>query len=260
MSRKLTIKELAAALGVSVPTLRKYGECGLLEVDSILGRTHLFDEADAVERIAEINRLKTSGVSLPAIRERLNGNTNGHGRLNLGLHGPEISLNRHVLVVVNDMPEFDALARTYAVNGLRAGQAVAFLMRPEYRQKYADMLHQEGIDVEELVRRKQLGFTWYERGPFDPVRQTEIFDGLLTGVVAAGWPLVRCLGHPAIKPESVGEAGQRLFEDGVHALARKHPASLICTWLAPNHPAQTLLQMQRNHREIVFGNATLVHA
>jgi len=39
VSRKLTIKELAAALGVSVPTLRKYGECGLLEVDRIADAT-----------------------------------------------------------------------------------------------------------------------------------------------------------------------------------------------------------------------------
>ncbi len=260
MSRKLTIKELAAALDVSVPTLRKYGECGLLEVDSILGRTHLFDESGAIARIAEINRLKTRGFSLPLIRQRFNGRATVYVPPNLGLDGPEISLNRHVLVVVNDMPEFDAMAKTFAINGLRAGQAVAFLMRPEYRQTYAGMLRDAGFDVDDLERRKQLRFPWYERGDFDPVRQTDIFDEKLRGVLAAGWPIVRCLGHPDIKPESISVADQTRFEERLHELASKHPVSFVCSWLAPKHSAQTLLQMQRNHKEIVVGNATLVRA
>src|SRR3974377_1912662 len=93
-SRKVTIKELASKLGVSVLTLRKYGECGLLAVDSLSGRTNLFDEAAAVARVEEINRLKSRGYSLSLIREKLDERPAGFTPLDLGLEGGSLHQGR----------------------------------------------------------------------------------------------------------------------------------------------------------------------
>src|SRR5579864_1839096 len=155
-SRKVTIKELASKLGVSVPTLRKYGECGLLGVDSVSGRTNLFDESAAIARVEEINRLKSRGYSLALIREKLEERPAGFMPLNLGLEGPSFSQGRQALAVMQDMDEYAQFARRYVGNGLRAGQALLIVSQPEYRSLYERILRDEGYSLEHLLKRRQL--------------------------------------------------------------------------------------------------------
>src|SRR5207302_1273409 len=82
------------------------------------GRTNLFDESAALQRVAEINRLKSKGYSLSLIREKLE-QPNGHSRLNLGLEDETFSQGRHVLLIVKDSDEYMNFARTFVMNGLR---------------------------------------------------------------------------------------------------------------------------------------------
>src|SRR5579864_5483177 len=141
-SRKVTIKELASKLGVSVPTLRKYGECGLLGVDSVSGRTNLFDEAAALSRVEEINRLKSRGYSLSLIREKLEDRPAGFTPLDLGLDGPSFSRGRNALVVMQDMDDYADFARRYIANALKGGQAVLIVAQPQQRQLYERILRE----------------------------------------------------------------------------------------------------------------------
>ncbi|HET9343457.1 MAG TPA: MEDS domain-containing protein [Candidatus Eremiobacteraceae bacterium] len=258
MSRKVTIKELAATLGVSVPTLRKYGECGLLGVDEVSGRTNLFDEAAALHRVAEINRLKSKGYSLSLIREKLE-QPNGHSRLNLGLEDETFSHGRHVLLIVKDMEEYVGFARSFVDNGLRGHQAVVLCVHPDHRDRLEAMISACGHDVEALRHTHQLTFTWYESlSGFDAIRQIESFDATVREVMKAGWSEVRFLGHPEVDPSEVDAAALRKYEERLSDWIAKLPALLVCVWMAPKGNAQTLLELQRLHREFVCGEDTFV--
>jgi DNA-binding transcriptional MerR regulator len=260
LSRKVTIKELAATLGVSVPTLRKYGECGLLGVDEVSGRTNLFDEAAALQRVAEINRLKSKGYSLSLIREKLE-QPNGHSRLNLGLEDESFSHGRHVLLIVKDADEYLSFARTFVSNGLRGNQAVVLCVHPEHRDQLEMMVASAGHDLAALQRTQQLTFTWYESiTGFDAVRQVEAFDATVRDVTKAGWDSVRFLGHPEVDPSSVDPAVLRRYEERLTEWVRKLPVLLVCVWMAPKGNAQTLLDLQRLHKEFVCGDDTFVKA
>ena len=260
MSRKVTIKELAATLGVSVPTLRKYGECGLLGVDEVSGRTNLFDEAAALARVAEINRLKSKGYSLSLIREKLD-QPNGRGRLNLGLEDETFSQGRHVLLIVKDTDEYLGFARTFVNNGLRGGQAVVLCVHPDHRDALEAVLAEAGHDLAALQRSRQLTFTWYESlSGFDANRQVESFDGTIRDVMNAGWESVRFLGHPEVDPSSVDPMMLRRYEERLTDWVRKLPVLFVCVWMAPRGNAQTLLELQRLHHEFVCGDDTFVKA
>jgi DNA-binding transcriptional MerR regulator len=260
LSRKVTIKELAARLGVSVPTLRKYGECGLLGVDEVSGRTNLFDEEAALHRVAEINRLKSKGYSLSLIREKLE-QPNGHSRLNLGLEDETFSHGRHVLLIVKDVDEYLNFARTFVMNALRGRQAVVLCVHPEHREQLESMVAAGGHRLDELQRTRQLTFTWYESmSGFDATRQVEAFDAAVRDVIKAGWESVRFLGHPEVDPSSVEPAVLRRYEDRLTEWVRKLPVLLVCVWMAPKGNAQTLLELQRLHREFVCGDDTFVKA
>jgi len=260
LSRKVTIKELAATLGVSVPTLRKYGECGLLGVDEVSGRTNLFDEAAALQRVAEINRLKSKGYSLSLIREKLE-QPNGHSRLNLGIEDETFSHGRHVLLIVKDTDEYMNFARSFVMNGLHGRQAVVLCVHPEHRDQLEKMIATGGHDVAALQRSKQLTFTWYESVTgFDAARQVESFDATVRDVTKAGWESVRFLGHPEVDPAGVDPAVLRRYEDRLNEWVRKLPVLLICVWMTPKGSAQTLLDLQRLHREFVCGDDLFVKA
>jgi DNA-binding transcriptional MerR regulator len=260
LSRKVTIKELAATLGVSVPTLRKYGECGLLGVDAVSGRTNLFDEAAAISRIGEINRLKSKGYSLSLIREKLE-LPNGHTRLNLGLEDESFSQNRHVLLVVKDMEEYLKFAGSFVINGLRGRQGVVLCVHPDYRDQLERLIAEAGYDLEALQRRRQFTFTWYESiGAFDATRQVEAFDATVRDVMSAGWESVRFLGHPEVDPDSVDPVMLQRYEERVSEWVLKVPVLLVCVWMVPKGNAQTLLHLQRLHREFVCGDDTFVKA
>jgi DNA-binding transcriptional MerR regulator len=256
----VTIKELAATLGVSVPTLRKYGECGLLDVDAVSGRTNLFDEAAAIERIAEINRLKSKGYSLSLIREKLE-LPNGHSRLNLGVDDESFSQGRHVLLVVKDMAEYEKFARAFVANALRGRQGIVLCVHPDFREPMERMIAAEGYDVAALQRRRQLTFVWYESlGGFDAVRQIEAFDTTVREVMKAGWEAVRFLGHPEIDPSRIDAGVLRKYEERLSEWAAQLPILMICVWMAPKGNAQTLLELQRLHTEFVYGDDTFVKA
>jgi len=260
LSRKVTIKELAATLGVSVPTLRKYGECGLLGVDEVSGRTNLFDESAALQRVAEINRLKSKGYSLSLIREKLE-QPNGHSRLNLGLEDETFSQGRHVLLIVKDSDEYMNFARTFVMNGLRGQQALVLCVHPEHREPLEAMIANNGHDVANLQRTRQLTFTWYESlTGFDGARQVEQFDTTIREITKAGWEAVRFLGHPEVDPASLDPAVLRRYEERLTDWVRKLPLLLVCVWMAPRGAAQTLLELQRLHHEFVYGDDLFVKA
>lgn len=260
MTRKVTIKELAATLGVSVPTLRKYGECGLLGVDAVSGRTNLFDETAAIARIAEINRLKSKGYSLSLIREKLD-QTLGHSHLNLGLEDATFSHGRHVLLVVNDIEEYHNFARNFILNALRGNQAVVLCVHPDHREPLEAFVVRAGYDLQALLQRNQLSFTWYDSlAAFDPIRQVESFDAAVRATMRAGWESVRFLGHPDADPEKLEPAVLKRYEDRVTEWVSKLPVLFVCAWIAPKGSAQTLLQLQRIHREFVCGDDTFVRA
>lgn len=259
VSRKVTIKELAATLGVSIPTLRKYGECGLLGVDSVSGRTNLFDEAAAIARVEEINRLKSKGYSLSLIREKLEERPNGIVPLNLGLEGPEFTPSRHVLLLVVSMDEYLSFARAFIANGLRGSQAVLLVAPPDSRESLEAVVREEGFDVDDVRKSRQLTFAWYDR-KLDGKGQVEALEGLLRAATNAGWQGMRVLGHPAVDPSVWEESDVHDFEERVSAWARKHPAMVVCAWMAESGSAQTLMQMQRNHREVVIGESVFVRS
>ena len=261
MSRKVTIKELAAILNVSVPTLRKYGECGLLGVDSVAGRTNLFDEEAAVARVQEINRLKSRGYSLSLIRDRLEERPKNFTPLDMGLDGPSFSTGRHVLLVLEDLDEYMRIAQSFVNNGLRGGQAVVLVVHPHHREAIEAMIRKDGHDIEALVRTRQLTFTWYNSfAPFDGVRQVEAFDNTIREVAGAGWRAIRFLGHPDVDPGSLTEAVLHAYEERVSAWARTLAILVICPWIAPQGSAKLLLRMQRSHKEFVCGDAVYVRA
>jgi len=261
LSRKVTIKELAGTLGVSVPTIRKYQECGLLDVDGVNGRTNLFDEAAAVARIREINQLKERGYSLALIRERLAERPKRNDALDIGLDGPSFSAGRHVLLIVDNYREYHNFSRGFVMNGLRAGQAVILVVEPSRRAPFNNFLRAEGLDPAALAQTRQLTFAWYDDlQHFDAAAQVESFAKLVGDVVAAGWSQLRGLGDPEMDISAIEPGVLRDYECKVDALVESVPGIVICTWMAPRASANTLLELQRNHREVKFGDQVYLRA
>lgn len=259
MSRKVTIKELASKLGVSVPTLRKYGECGLLGVDSVSGRTNLFDEAAAVARIDEINRLKSKGYSLSLIREKLEDRPVGFTPLDLGIDGDSFTRGRHVLAVMEDMDEYLRFARKFLGNGLRAGQACMLVADPARRTVFEQIVREEGFDLDALMKRRQVCFAWFEaKDNLDVHRQIEQYDALVSMILAAGWQGVRILGHPEREGLCFDDHSIERYEERLTLWARQIPVIVVCTWLAPKSATHDLLHSQRAHREFVLGDSVFL--
>jgi DNA-binding transcriptional MerR regulator len=245
-----------------VPTLRKYGECGLLDVDSVAGRTNLFDEEGAVARVDEINRLKSKGYSLSLIREKIDTRPNGFSPLDLGIAGPNVSHGRHVLFVVQDLDEYHAFARDFIVNALRAEQAVMLVVHPDHREPLEHLVEASGFDVAELEKSRQLTFTWYEGPPanLNAKDQVEAFHDRVTGILNAGWQSLRLLGHPHIDPASIEESVLEAYETRITEWASKLPIIFVCVWMATNGNADVLLRMQRHHREFVHRESVFFRA
>jgi DNA-binding transcriptional MerR regulator len=253
-SRKVTIKELASKLGVSVPTLRKYGECGLLDVDCVMGRTNLFDEAAAIARVEEINRLKSRGYSLALIREKLEQRPMGFVPLDLGLDGATFTRGRHALVVMEDMDEYVAFARKFMGNALRAEQAVILVADPAHRPLYEKILSADGLDFDAAMKRRQICFAWFDGGQrVNAERQIGHYDALLRMIRNAGWQETRILGQPG--NESLCLDGESLedYEERLTLWARSLPVIIACAWIAPSAASKELLRSQRVHRELVLG-------
>lgn len=258
-SRKVTIKELASKLGVSVPTLRKYGECGLLGVDSVSGRTNLFDESAAIARVEEINRLKSRGYSLSLIREKLEERPAGFLPLDLGLDGPSFSRGRHALVVMQDMDDYADFARRYIANALKGGQAVLIVAQPQQRQLYERILREEGYSVDHLLKRRQLTFTGFENAQHvDHERQIHQYDALVTMILGAGWQGVRVLSHPEHDGLCFNQEMVDRYEEHLTQWAREYPVIVVCAALAPKTATRELLQNQKAHREFVFGDSVFL--
>ena len=262
MSRKVTIKELAVRLNVSVPTLRKYGECGLLDVDSVAGRTNLFDEDAAVERVDEINRLKSKGYSLSLIREKIDARPNGFAPLDLGTTGAHVSHGRHVLYVVQDLDEYHAFARNFICNALSAEQAVMLVVHPDHREPLEHLVAAGGFDVRQLEKTRQLTFTWFEGSPghLHAKEQVEAFHDTVTGILNAGWQSLRLLGHPEVDPASVEEPVVEAYEARITQWAAKLPIIVVCVWMARNGNADVLLRLQRHHREFMHRESVFFRA
>jgi DNA-binding transcriptional MerR regulator len=252
--RKVTIKELAAKLGVSVPTLRKYGECGLLGVDSVSGRTNLFDETAAVARVEEINRLKSRGYSLALIREKLEERPAGFMPLDLGLDGASFSRGRHALVIMADMDEYASFARKFIGNALRSNQAVMLVADPAERALYENVLREEGFDLDTAMKRRQVCFAWFEgKEHLDHHRQIEQYDALVQMIRNAGWQTVRILGQPGREGLCFDDNSVERYEERLTVWARALPVIVVCAWVAPKTAARELLRSQRVHREFVVG-------
>lgn len=262
LSRKVTIKELAVRLSVSVPTLRKYGECGLLDVDSVAGRTNLFDEEGAVARVDEINHLKSKGYSLSLIREKIDSRPTGFSPLDLGTAGPHVSHGRHVLYVVEDLDEYHAFARDFIVNGLRAEQAIMLVVHPDHREPLEHLVTASGFNLAELEKSRQLTFTWYEGPPsnLNAKDQVEAFQDRVTGILNAGWQSLRLLGHPHLDSTGVDDSVLEAYETRITQWAANLPIIMVCVWMARNGDADELLRMQRHHREFVHRESVFFRA
>jgi DNA-binding transcriptional MerR regulator len=255
LSRKVTIKELASKLGVSVPTLRKYGECGLLGVDSVSGRTNLFDEAAAVARVEEINRLKSRGYSLSLIREKLEDRPAGFQPLDLGLEGSSFTRGRHALVIMYDMDEYQRFARRFIGNALRNNQACMLVADPAHRAVYEKIVRDEGFDLDVVMKRRQVCFAWFEaKEHLDHHRQIEQYDAIVSMIRNAGWQSVRILGQPEREGLCFDDSSLEQYEERLTLWARALPVIMVCAWLAPKAPSQDLLRSQKMHREFVLGD------
>jgi DNA-binding transcriptional MerR regulator len=255
LSRKVTIKELASKLGVSVPTLRKYGECGLLGVDSVSGRTNLFDEAAAVARVEEINRLKSRGYSLSLIREKLEDRPAGFQPLDLGLDGASFTRGRHALVIMHDMDEYQHFARRFIGNALRNNQACMLVADPAHRALYEKIVRDEGFDLDVVMKRRQVCFAWFEaKEHLDHHRQIEQYDAIVSMIRNAGWQSVRILGQPERDGLCFDDASLEQYEERLTLWARALPVVMVCAWLAPKTASQDLLRSQKLHREFVLGD------
>jgi DNA-binding transcriptional MerR regulator len=253
-TRKVTIKELASKLGVSVPTLRKYGECGLLGVDSVSGRTNLFDESAAVARVEEINRLKSRGYSLALIREKLEDRPAGFMPLDLGLDGASFSRGRHALVIMADMDEYANFARKFIGNALRSNQAVMLIADPAHRALYERLLREEGLDLDAAMKRRQICFAWFDgKERLDHHRQIEQYDALVQMMRNAGWQHVRILAHPEREGLCFDDDSVEHYEERLTIWARALPVIVVCAWVSPKTAARELLHSQRVHREFVVG-------
>ncbi len=254
-SRKVTIKELASKLGVSVPTLRKYGECGLLGVDSVSGRTNLFDEAAAIARVEEINRLKSRGYSLSLIREKLDERPAGFMPLDLGLEGGSFTRGRHALVIMQDMDEYARFARRYIGNALRNNQACMLIADPAHRSVYEKIVREEGFDLDTVMKRRQVCFAWFEgKDHLDHHRQIEQYDALVAMLRNAGWQAIRILGQPEREGMCFDESSLEQYEERLTLWARALPVIVACACLAPKSATRDLLHTQRMHREFVLGD------
>lgn len=257
-SRKVTIKELASKLGVSVPTLRKYGECGLLGVDSVSGRTNLFDEAAAVSRVEEINRLKSRGYSLALIREKLEERPAGFKPLELGLEGGNFSHGRHVLAIMRDMDEYLQFARRYIGNGLRAGQGCIIVAHPDHRMLFERIAQDDGYSLEHLLKRHQLNFVWFSDPRFDEERQIEQLDAIVSQVLSAGWQGVRVLQQTSADGNALDAHALDRYEEHLTSWAQHVPILVVCASVAPKSATQELLHAQKVHREFVLGESVFL--
>ena len=257
MSRKVTIRELAVLVGVAVPTLRKYGECGLLGADAVVGRTNLFDERGAVKRIHEINEFKRRGYSLALIREKLAEATRRDRELPLefGLEGPAFSPGRHILLVVQNLREYYNFASKFIGQGLRGRQALVLVVHPKRREPLNEMLEHQGFDVARLLQTRQLTFGWYDSiDHFEAAAQVESWRHAIEGIVAADWHEIRALGDPEIEVQDIDPDVLRDYEHLIDGLVSRIPAIVVCAWMAPLGSASALLEMQRNHKEVKFGD------
>ncbi|MDQ2818129.1 MAG: MEDS domain-containing protein [Candidatus Eremiobacteraeota bacterium] len=261
MSPQVTIKELSTKLKISVPTLRKYGECGLLAADSSIGRTHLFDEAAAVARIAQINFFKGRGYSLSLIRQKLEQLGAVPPPLDAGIQSAAVTLGRHAMLVVEDIAQYIDFARPFILNGLRAGQAVILLVHPDHREPLEKIVSGDGFDLDHLARQHQLTFAWhYEAVESGSAGEEDPLDEAVREVVDAGWQTIRVLGHPQPDSRSIDEPQAAAYHRRLSAYAKRWPVIVVCPWLARSKSAQMMVAMLRDHDDLSVGASAYVKA
>jgi len=67
----VSIQEVATALGINKSRIHHYVKIGILKPDSIVGKLMIFDEVKIKNKLSSIEKLKSKGLSLKDIKEKL---------------------------------------------------------------------------------------------------------------------------------------------------------------------------------------------
>ncbi len=237
--RLLTTREAATFLKVSEASIRRWTDSGLLPASRVGRRRarrlrevdlRIFMEAGPGQGTATAETSPTSTMVIQDVVVSLGSHlaafyTTDAGRLRIGL--------------------------PFLRDGLRGGQTVLLRATPDVRERYFDVLRDEGIDVVGAMRDGLLML--YQEATGSGTEQVAKFDRYLTEASRKRSGPIRILAEVLANVQAVGSIAEHLaVEQQVGPIFKRFPAVTVCAYDVRAFDAVTVIEALKLHSDI-FG-------
>lgn len=233
--RLLNTEEAAQFLRVSEASIRRWSDAGLLPVRRVGGRRERrFREADLVAYLG-------AGVRPASQAGRL--------QVEVTLAGIPLPLHSHLATFYSSDAGRLRLTIPFLADGIRSGQPCFLAASAEIVATYAGALRQQGIDVDEAIKR---GLFVTVAGPGSTVEGALAFwEQSWWSALAGAQTVIRIVGEMAAeRPLFTSDAEMMQYEVAFNNLAKRFPTVTLCQYDVREFDGETIFHAMRAHPDL----------
>ena len=175
--------------------------------------------------------------------------------------GGTLGRHRHICAFFNSLDEEHRVLRSFIKDGFDRGDKAFHLVDPDLSEDHLRRLAEAGIDVGQAMGTGQLELRrWQDaqlRGDrFDQNAMLALIEEVLQSGPAAGYPLVRFLGHmewALLDKPSLDHLSFIEFETRVNYMLAKYDDPVICAYDLSKFSAKMIVDIIRTHPVVIIG-------
>ena len=175
------------------------------------------------------------------------------------LAGGTLGRQRHICAFFNSLDEQHRVLRSFFKDGLERGEKAFHLVDPELREEHVKRLVEAGINVQQAMDTGQLEVrlwqdTYLGGHRFDQDAMLALVEGQLQSSAAAGYPLMRFLGHMEwALLDKLGVGDLLEYETRLNYLIPKYDDIVVCAYDLSKFGASVLMDVLRTHPVVIVG-------
>src|SRR5207244_5958760 len=175
--------------------------------------------------------------------------------------GGTLGRHRHICAFFNSIDEEHRVLRSFIKDGFDRGEKAFHIVDPDLRDEHLKRLADIDIDVERAMGSGQLEVRlWqdcqFRGGRFDQDAMLALIEEVLQSGPAAGYPLVRFLGHmewALLDKPSLDHLSFIEFETRVNYMLAKYDDPVICAYDLSKFSAKLIVDIIRTHPVVIIG-------
>ena len=166
---------------------------------------------------------------------------------------------RHVCAFFSSPEEEYRTLLPFIRDGLQLGERAFHVLPAKYHGEHLDRLREDGIDVDETQRNRQLEValpedTYMRGGRFDKDAMLALIQEVIKSGAALGFPLTRMIAHAETVLEDWSSVNDWIeYESRLNDVLRHYPDPVICTYDANLLNGSIAIDIMRTHPVVIVG-------